>query len=230
MSKTQSYTASRRSRFSMIVGHRQARALEDPSATNFAWDALDGRAPGPIKRCRTNSFPTREMGLTSLRSRVTSPKPKGEGGPQHDRRNSSLSHRGPLLELRTCPSRAAIGHAIRGMSSWHFACLLLVMPVGRRFVYVLKTRGVKSAFYVGVTSDVRSRLAAHNAGECRHTAPCRPWDLHVAIEFRDEETAVRFERYLKTGSGRAFARHHFDCSEEDPTGRPVPLDQDTAER
>jgi hypothetical protein len=29
-------------------------------------------------------------------------------------------------------------------------------------------------------------------------------------EFSDETRAVRFERYLKSGSGRAFAKRHFE--------------------
>jgi hypothetical protein len=34
--------------------------------------------------------------------------------------------------------------------------------------------------------------------------------LHVSIEFADECLAIRFERYLKSGSGRAFAKRHFE--------------------
>jgi predicted GIY-YIG superfamily endonuclease len=78
-----------------------------------------------------------------------------------------------------------------------------------RFVYVLKTADPDPCFYVGVTSDVDARLAAHNAGRCRHTAPRRPWQRHIVIEFPDAERAIRFERYLKSGSGRAFAKRHF---------------------
>jgi putative endonuclease len=52
---------------------------------------------------------------------------------------------------------------------------------------------------------VNARLAGHNAGRCRHTVSRRPWQLHVVIEFSDEPTAICFERYLKSGSGRAFA-------------------------
>ena len=65
-------------------------------------------------------------------------------------------------------------------------------------------------FYVGLTSDVEARLADHNEGRCPHTAMRRPWKLHVTIEFADEHTAIRFERYLKSGSGRAFAKRHFE--------------------
>ena len=37
----------------------------------------------------------------------------------------------------------------------------------------------------------------------------RPWSLVVSIEFQTEREAVRFEKYLKSGSGRAFAKRHF---------------------
>jgi predicted GIY-YIG superfamily endonuclease len=82
----------------------------------------------------------------------------------------------------------------------------------RRFVYVLKS-GEGSHFYVGVTSDVQQRLEAHNAGACPHTARHRPWHTHVVIEFAKQRTALLFERYLKSGSGRAFAQRHFEAGE-----------------
>ena len=80
----------------------------------------------------------------------------------------------------------------------------------KRFVYVLRNANPNPRFYVGLTSDVRRRMEDHNAGRCPHTARYRPWQLHVVIEFPDEPRAVRFERYLKSGSGRAFARRHFE--------------------
>ena len=83
------------------------------------------------------------------------------------------------------------------------------MPGDKRFVYVLKSGGPNPDFYIGLTSDVSARLADHNAGRCPHTARYRPWQLHVTIELPDERRAVAFERYLKSGSGRAFAKRHF---------------------
>jgi predicted GIY-YIG superfamily endonuclease len=62
---------------------------------------------------------------------------------------------------------------------------------------------------VGLTSYPKARLAAHNAGESPHTARFRPWRTLVTIEFSDTERARAFERYLKSGSGREFARRHF---------------------
>lgn len=83
------------------------------------------------------------------------------------------------------------------------------MPKVSRFVYILSTADPKPHFDVGRTSDVPSRLAAHNAGHCPHTVRHRPWHLHVLIELPDEPRAIRFECYLKSGSGRAFAKRHF---------------------
>jgi len=81
--------------------------------------------------------------------------------------------------------------------------------IGRRFVYILRSDIDSERHYVGVTSDVDKRLEWHNHGPCGQTAEYRPWSLVVVIEFPTEEQALRFERYLKSGSGRAFAKRHF---------------------
>ena len=80
---------------------------------------------------------------------------------------------------------------------------------GKRFVYVLRSETDPDRHYVGVTSDIAERLAWHNAGPCGHTRAHRPWAVVVSIEFPTEQQAIRFEKYLKTGSGRAFATRHF---------------------
>jgi putative endonuclease len=80
----------------------------------------------------------------------------------------------------------------------------------KRFVYVFKNSDERPSFYTGITSDPERRLADHNAGRCIHTAPRRMWHRHVIVEFPDERRALRFERYLKSGSGRAFAKRHFE--------------------
>jgi hypothetical protein len=68
-------------------------------------------------------------------------------------------------------------------------------------------RGPSPSFLCRSDVRARARVADHNAGRCPHTARSRPWQLHVVIEFPDEQRAVRFERYLKSGSGRAFAKN-----------------------
>lgn len=79
----------------------------------------------------------------------------------------------------------------------------------KHFVYVLKTSEGTPRYYIVLTSDVSRRLERHNAGQCSHTAKHRPWEVHVVVEFSDEAHAARFEQYLKSGSGRAFAKRHF---------------------
>jgi putative endonuclease len=79
----------------------------------------------------------------------------------------------------------------------------------KRFVYILKSLANPDEYYVGVTSNMSARLAAHNEGLSPHTSNMRPWKSLVVIEFDEETPALEFERYLKTGSGREFARRHF---------------------
>ncbi|MGE0043350.1 MAG: GIY-YIG nuclease family protein [Vicinamibacterales bacterium] len=79
----------------------------------------------------------------------------------------------------------------------------------KRFVYILCSDADPNRHYVGLTSDVGRRLHWHNTGPSGVTVRNRPWSLVVAVEFADTGAAWRFERYLKSGSGRAFARRHF---------------------
>ena len=74
------------------------------------------------------------------------------------------------------------------------------------YVYILQSEHNPDRFYVGVTEDLRARLKRHNAGEVPHTAEFRPWRIKTAVAFTDRSRAVQFERYLKTASGRAFAK------------------------
>jgi predicted GIY-YIG superfamily endonuclease len=62
---------------------------------------------------------------------------------------------------------------------------------------------------VGFTRDLGQRLEDHNARKARHTRKFVPWRCVVAVRFDDERKARAFERYLKSGSGRAFANRHF---------------------
>jgi predicted GIY-YIG superfamily endonuclease len=79
----------------------------------------------------------------------------------------------------------------------------------KRFVYILQSVNVPARHYTGLTDNIPRRLEEHNNGRSLHTANHRPWRLHVAMEFANENVAVRFEKFLKSGSGRAFAKRHF---------------------
>jgi len=89
-----------------------------------------------------------------------------------------------------------------------------MLGLGKRFVYILRSDRDPKRHYVGVTSDVDNRLGWHNHGPCGHTVEHRPWSLAVTIEFPTEEQALRLERYLKSGSGRAFAKRHLSNRQE----------------
>ncbi len=74
-----------------------------------------------------------------------------------------------------------------------------------KYVYILESL-VSEHFYVGISDDLGTRLAKHTAGEVAHTAKYRPWRIKTSIAFTDERQAFAFERYLKSASGRAFAK------------------------
>jgi len=77
------------------------------------------------------------------------------------------------------------------------------------YVYILVSQGNKTIHYTGVTRDLDQRLLEHNRGACPHTSKHRPWRIETAVVFKSESKARAFEKYLKSGSGREFARRHF---------------------
>lgn len=74
-----------------------------------------------------------------------------------------------------------------------------------KYVYILES-DPPDHFYVGMTDDLRARLHKHNAVEVSHTSKFRPWRLKTYLAFSDERKAAEFEQYLKSASGRAFAK------------------------
>jgi putative endonuclease len=74
-----------------------------------------------------------------------------------------------------------------------------------KYVYILESLDSQH-FYVGITHDLQARLAKHNAGEVSHTSKYGPWRLKTYVAFSNEQQAIAFEKYLKTASGRAFAK------------------------
>jgi putative endonuclease len=76
------------------------------------------------------------------------------------------------------------------------------------YVYLIESLSAQGERYLGITSDLKQRLQEHNAGKSSHTSKFRPWKLKTYIAFTDRAKAGAFERYLKSGSGHAFARKH----------------------
>jgi len=73
------------------------------------------------------------------------------------------------------------------------------------YVYIFAERRRPDQYYTGLCQDVDARLKAHNAGQSPHSSKFKPWRLLSLHYFSDSSVAASFERYLKTGSGRAFA-------------------------
>ena len=82
-----------------------------------------------------------------------------------------------------------------------------------QYVYILQSLSSPEHYYVGCAHDVPDRIRRHNSGfsesQSRHSSKNGPWKLVVQIGFEDRQKAFAFEKYLKSGSGRAFAKRHF---------------------
>ncbi len=74
------------------------------------------------------------------------------------------------------------------------------------YVYLLKSLKDPSKTYIGYTTDVQKRLSKHNEGGSIHTRNDRPWKLVACISLDSKKKALTFEKYLKAGSGYAFAK------------------------
>ena len=75
-----------------------------------------------------------------------------------------------------------------------------------KYVYIINSIENADRYYVGITGDLKARLAKHNAGDVTHTSKFAPWKLKTYIAFDNDEHAFAFEKYLKSASGRAFAK------------------------
>ena len=74
------------------------------------------------------------------------------------------------------------------------------------YAYILESRTDPKHYYTGFTEDLDSRLESHNSGKVSHTLKYKPWRIKTAIAFSDRKKALDFEAYLKSASGRAFAK------------------------
>ncbi len=77
------------------------------------------------------------------------------------------------------------------------------------YVYILQSEKDLTKNYTGFTENIQTRLHKHNSGGCPHIAKFKPWTIQNFFTFHSKEKAIAFEKYLKSGSGREFARRHF---------------------
>jgi len=72
-------------------------------------------------------------------------------------------------------------------------------------VYLIQSIEYPNQRYIGITLNLEERMQEHNTGKSPHTSKYHPWKLIACISFSDEQKALEFEKYLKVGSGHAFA-------------------------
>jgi len=76
------------------------------------------------------------------------------------------------------------------------------------YTYIIESKADPTKKYIGYTYDLKKRLNAHNSGNCKFTLKYKPWKINTYIGFKDKEKAIKFEKYLKSGSGHEFANKH----------------------
>lgn len=74
------------------------------------------------------------------------------------------------------------------------------------YVYILLCSENKT--YIGCTDNLRQRLQRHKDGHVTATRSRLPIKLLSYFAFKDKYVAYNFEKYLKSGSGRAFLKRH----------------------
>ena len=77
------------------------------------------------------------------------------------------------------------------------------------YVYILRSVNNPQKIYVGYTININQRLVIHNEGKSIYTAKYKPWKLDVYFVFNEKSKAVKFEKYLKSGAGKAFCEKSF---------------------
>jgi len=74
------------------------------------------------------------------------------------------------------------------------------------YVYVLSCSDGKP--YIGCTDNLKDRIARHRKGQIPATQARLPIQLVSYFAFSNKYAAFNFEKYLKSGSGRAFIKKH----------------------
>ena len=74
------------------------------------------------------------------------------------------------------------------------------------YVYLLKLKD--NSIYTGITKDIKQRFIKHRKGSVLSTKGKRPAKLIFYCAFPTKTKAIKFEKYLKSGSGQAFRNKH----------------------
>ncbi len=71
-------------------------------------------------------------------------------------------------------------------------------------VYILKCND--GTYYTGCTGNLDERISRHKSGSVSYTSSRLPIELVTYCAFSSKYKAFDFEKYLKSGSGKAFTR------------------------
>lgn len=74
------------------------------------------------------------------------------------------------------------------------------------YVYILKCADNKP--YTGCTDNLKDRISRHKKGNVPATSNRLPLELDFYFAIKNKYKAFNFEKYLKSGSGRAFVNKH----------------------
>ena len=74
------------------------------------------------------------------------------------------------------------------------------------YIYLLQDE--RGKLYVGYSGDLRQRLSDHKSKRVNTTSTYKDPGLIWYCAFKNKKAALDFEKYLKIGSGHAFARKH----------------------
>ncbi len=65
------------------------------------------------------------------------------------------------------------------------------------YVYMLKSKGIKSVSYVGYTNNLKKRVDLHNSGKGAKFTRGRKWILIYKEKFESKNEAISREYYIK---------------------------------
>lgn len=74
------------------------------------------------------------------------------------------------------------------------------------YAYMLECNDKKP--YTGCTNNLKNRIDRHIKGQVLATKDRLPIKLIAYFAFSNKYIAYNFEKYLKSGSGRAFLKRH----------------------
>ena len=65
------------------------------------------------------------------------------------------------------------------------------------YVYMLKSKGIRSVTYVGYTNNLKKRFSLHNLGKGAKFTRGRKWVLIYKEKFKSKKEAISREYYIK---------------------------------